>query len=102
MSHTIHAYPLADEGLHLIHAAAWAVSEPDPDDETPTLLDLADAIIERLAKAEALTRLLQSADVADAALPDAAWAIADLIAEAHAMYTRQWELIRSQCLGQED
>lgn len=96
MSHTVYAYPKATEyGLTLLRTKLWAVRE-DEDDESRRLLDLTDAITERLAKSEALTRLFQGCreDLPDGTLADAALAIADLIHETRALYAEQWVLVR--------
>lgn len=95
MSQMNDAYPRStDDGLHLIHDSSWLIREDD--DDANSLVDLTDAITERLAKAEALTRLLIGGQeyLSDATLPDAAWAIADLIHEARELYARQWERVR--------
>ena len=93
MSQTDYAYSNATtRGLHLIHNSPWAVREDDAD----SLLGLTDAITERLAKAEALTRLLLGNQeyLHDDTLPNAAWAIADLIHEARELHAKQWKRVR--------
>jgi hypothetical protein len=90
MPHPQHTYPVMTCPVHPV----WTVCEPKPDDDLTVLLDFTDRINERLAKAEALTRLLIDNEAALTSLPDAAWAIADLIAETRALHTRQWERIR--------
>lgn len=94
MSDTLFSYPHAPvNSLFLSHHTYWGVRE----DEDPTsLVGLADAITERLAKAEALIRILQGnqQDLVLDALPNAAWAIGDLIHEARELYTKQWQQMR--------
>jgi hypothetical protein len=90
MSHPSHRYPVVASRV----LPVWTVREPDPDEDLPTLLDLTDRITERLAKAEALTRLLIHNDTAPEYLPDAASAIADLIGGARALHTKRWERTR--------
>ena len=95
MSHSVYAYPKpAGHGLTLTHASPWAVREDK--DGTPTnLLRFTDAITEHLAKAEALTWVLQDSQEAqrDGTISNAAWAIADLIHEARELYAQQWERV---------
>ena len=96
MSHTVHAYPKpTGHGLTLIRYSPWLVRE-DKDHYASCLLRLTDAITECLAKAEALTWVLQSGRDAqrDATLSNAAWAIADLIHESRELYAEQWERMR--------
>ena len=61
-----------------------------------SLARLTNAITERLAKAEALTWVLQDSREAqrDGTVSNAAWAIADLIHEARELYAEQWERMR--------
>ena len=93
MSHTVYAYPKpADNGLILTQHSPWAVRE-DKDGNPTNLVRLTDAITERLAKAEALTWVLQDSQEAqrDGTVSNAAWAITDLIHEARELYAEQWE-----------
>ncbi|WP_126455685.1 hypothetical protein [Sulfuriflexus mobilis] len=94
MPQTDHSYSESvTKGLYLIHDSAWAIRE---DDDANSLVDLTDAITERLAKAEAISRLLiGSQDYPnDATIADAAWAITDLIHETRELYARQWQRVR--------
>ena len=96
MSHTLHLYPKPTaHGLTLNPQSPWMVCE-DKDDDFRSLSRLHDAVTERLAKAEALTRLLIGNDdhQRDGIIPNAAWAIADLIDEARELYAEQWEEMR--------
>ena len=96
MSHTVHAYPKSTgHGLTLPHHSPWMVRE-DKYRYATSLLHLTDAITARLAKAEALTWVLQDSQEAqrDATISNAAWAIADLIHEARELYAEQWERMR--------
>ncbi len=92
MSHNVYAYPKpADDGLALTQHSPWAVRE-DEDHYAGGLLRLADAITERLAKAEALSWVLQEGGEGqgEGTISNAAWAIADLIHEARELYAEQW------------
>ena len=92
MSHTVYAYPQpADDGLTFIHTCLWAVRE-DNDGDPASLVRLTDAITERLAKAEALTWILQESREGqdDGTISNAAWTIVDLIHEARELYAEQW------------
>ena len=92
MSHNVYAYPHpADHGLTLTPHGPWAVRE-DEDRYARSLLRLADAITERLAKAEALAWVLQEGGEGqgEGTISNAAWAIADLIHEARELYAEQW------------
>ncbi len=96
MSHTVYTYPKpADNGLTLTQHSPWAVRE-DKSSHPRSLLWLTDAITERLAKAEALTWVLQESGASqrDGTVSNAAWAIADLIHEARELYAEQWEWMR--------
>ena len=68
----------------------------DKDHYATRLLRLTDAITERLAKAEALTWVLQDSreSKCDGTTSKAAWAIAALTQEARELYAEQWERIR--------
>ena len=93
MSHTVYAYPQpADHGLTLTQHSPWVVRE-DEALYAHSLLRLADAITERLAKAEALSWVLQEGGEGqgEGTISNAAWAIADLIHEARELYAEQWE-----------
>ena len=96
MSHSVHTYPQsAAHGLTLNHHNPLMVRE-DKDRYATSLVRLTDAITERLAKAEALTRLMIGNDDGqrDGVITNAAWAIADLIDEASELYAEQWERVR--------
>ncbi len=96
MSHTDYAYPKPSaDGLSLNHHGPWRVSE-DNDRYATSLVRLTDAINERLAKAEALTRLMIGHEdyQRDGVITHAAWAIADLVDEARELYAQQWERVR--------
>ena len=96
MSHSVHTYPKpAGHGLTLNHHNPLMVRE-DKDRYATSLVRLTDAITERLAKAEALTWVLQESQDAqrDGTVSNAAWAIADLIHEARELYAEQWERVR--------
>lgn len=69
--------------------------QEDEEIDSIRLLDITDAINDRLAKAEALAQLLQSVDeIPEGTLSDAALVLADLIHKARELHTEQWNILR--------